>query len=185
VPRIIRQSYARKGATRALGPLNRPLHPLNHALHVPRLFAFEDSEFAAAGGASRYKIKLYMRSQHQMVTLAHPCHVITQCTAICFIAFFPLNRHIFIKSGHFAPHSTTLCFPQASYPKPVKTSSRDSAPETVKMHSIPAQVVIGFPSIVKFGHRKIAARQIEQIGRLAAREPSNSPFRARILQHRA
>ena len=143
VPRIIRQSYARKGATRALGPLNRPLHPLNHALHIPRLFAFEDSEFAAAGGASRYKIKLFMRSQHQMVTLAHPCHVITQCTAIRFIAFFPLNRHIFIKSGHFAPHSTTLCFSQASYPKPVKTSSRDSAPETVKMHSIPAQVVIG------------------------------------------
>jgi hypothetical protein len=41
-----------------------------------------------------------MRRQHQAVTLAAPGNMIAESTPVRDLAFFPLDRHIFIKLGH-------------------------------------------------------------------------------------
>jgi hypothetical protein len=44
-----------------------------------------------------------MRSQHQVVTLAAPSNVIAKPASISHFTFFPLDRDVFIESGHALP----------------------------------------------------------------------------------
>ena len=88
---------------RAEAVSRRPIwsfHPLNHSFHVAWLFAFQHSKLPAARGAGRHKIQFLMRRQHQMVAFAAPGHMIAESTSIRRFSVFPLDRDIFIESGH-------------------------------------------------------------------------------------
>jgi hypothetical protein len=41
-----------------------------------------------------------MRRKHQMVTLAAPGYMIAQSAPVGGLALFPLDRYIFVESGH-------------------------------------------------------------------------------------
>jgi hypothetical protein len=41
-----------------------------------------------------------MRRKHQMVTLAAPGHMIAKSPPVGGFALFPMDRYIFVKSGH-------------------------------------------------------------------------------------
>ena len=85
---------------RQLGSPIRSFYPLNHPFHVPRFFAFEDPELSATRRAGGDKVEFLMRRQHQVVTFAAPGNMIAESTPVRDLAFFPLDRHIFIKFGH-------------------------------------------------------------------------------------
>jgi hypothetical protein len=41
-----------------------------------------------------------MRRQHQVVAFAAPSHMVAESSPVGGLAFFPLDRYIFVESGH-------------------------------------------------------------------------------------
>jgi hypothetical protein len=78
----------------------RSFHALNHSFHVAWLFPFQHTKFSAARGAGRHKIQFFMRRQHQMVAFAAPGHMVAKSASVGHFAIFPLDRDVFIESGH-------------------------------------------------------------------------------------
>jgi hypothetical protein len=44
-----------------------------------------------------------MRRQHEMVAFAAPSYMITKSAPVGCLALFPLDRYIFVESGHALP----------------------------------------------------------------------------------
>jgi hypothetical protein len=78
----------------------RSFHPLNYSLYISWLFPFYDTELPATRGAGRHKVQFLMRRQHQVVALAAPGHMVAKPASIGCFALFPLDRNVFIESGH-------------------------------------------------------------------------------------
>ena len=75
-------------------------HSLNYSLHISRLLPFYDPEFSATRGAWRHKVQFLMRRQHQMVAFAAPGYMIAQAPPVGGLTLSPLDRDIFVESGH-------------------------------------------------------------------------------------
>jgi hypothetical protein len=81
----------------------RSFHAFNHSLYVPWLFPFHHPELSSARRAGRNKVQFLMRRQHQMVAFAAPGYMIAKSTPVGNLTVFPLDRYIFVKSGHSLP----------------------------------------------------------------------------------
>lgn len=81
----------------------RSFHPLNYSLYVSRLFPFQHPELPATRRAGRDKVQFLMRRQHQMVAFTAPGHMVAKSTSVGRFPVFPLDRDIFIESGHSLP----------------------------------------------------------------------------------
>ncbi|MCU1221619.1 MAG: hypothetical protein JWN42_2816, partial [Candidatus Angelobacter sp.] len=88
---------------KSLGWSVRSFRPLNHAFDVSWLLSFDDPELAAACWAGRYKIQLLMGRQHQMIAFTAPGNMVAEPAPIGSLTLFPLDRHIFVESGHSRP----------------------------------------------------------------------------------
>ena len=81
----------------------RSFHAFNYSLHVPWFFPFYHPELSSARRAGRNKVQFLMRRQHQMVAFTAPGHMIAKPAPVGRFAFFPLDRDLFIESGHALP----------------------------------------------------------------------------------
>src|SRR5689334_10724818 len=95
-------------------------HTLNYSLHISRFFSFYDPELPAASGAWWHKVQFLMRRQHQMVAFAAPGYMITKSAPVGGLALFPLDRYIFVKSGHFAEPPKTHSIPPCGEPQEIR-----------------------------------------------------------------
>ena len=80
-----------------------PFHAFNHSLYVPGLFPFHHPELSSARRTGRNKIQFFVRGQHQMVALAAPSYMVAKSAPVGGLALFPLDRYIFVESGHSLP----------------------------------------------------------------------------------
>jgi hypothetical protein len=90
----------------------RSFHAFNHSLHVTWLFPFYHPELSSARGAGRNKVQFLMRRQHQVVALAAPGYMVAESASVGSLTVSPLDRYIFVKSGHsLPPWQCILCQP--------------------------------------------------------------------------